>query len=59
MNLRDAPQALERSRLLQVPTSFTIARDEVERLIEAGRRVLWESPGFKDLVRSLVAEAAR
>ena len=53
VNLRDAPAALERSRLLQVPTSFTIAREEVERLIEAGRRVLWESPEFKRLVKSL------
>ena len=53
VNLRDAPEAMERSRLLQIPTAFSIPPDDVTRLIQAGRHVLGESDGFKDLMRSL------
>lgn len=53
VNLRDAPDTIERSRLLQIPTAFSIPQDDVTRLIQAGRQVLQASPGFQDLVRSL------
>ena len=53
VNLRDAPEAIERTRLLQIPTAFSIAGDDVTRLIQAGRDVLQASPRFKELVQSL------
>ncbi|MCY1162735.1 MAG: patatin-like phospholipase family protein [Pseudomonadota bacterium] len=58
VNLRDAPEAMERSRLLQIPTAFSILPDDVTRLIQAGHQVLQASPGFKELVRSLPQAAA-
>ena len=53
VNLRDAPEAIERSRLLQIPTAFSISLDDVTRLIQAGNQVLKASPGFQELVKSL------
>jgi NTE family protein len=53
VNLRDAPEASERSRLLQIPTAFSIPIDDVTRLIQAGRDVLQASPRFKELLQSL------
>ena len=53
VNLRDAPDAVKRSRLLQIPTAFSIAGDDVTRLIQAGRDVLQASPRFKELSKSL------
>lgn len=58
VNLRDAPEAMQRSRLLQIPTAFSIPTEDVTRLIEAGRHVLQASPGFQQLVRSLPPAAA-
>ena len=58
VNLRDAPEAMERSRLLQIPTAFSIPADDVTRLIQAGRHVLESSPGYRDLLRSLPRPAA-
>lgn len=53
VNLRDAPEAMERSRLLQIPTAFSIPPDDVTRLIQAGRHVLEGSTSFKELMGSL------
>jgi NTE family protein len=53
VNLRDAPEAASRSFLLQIPTAFSIPPGDVDRLIEAGRSILQESPEFKALVRSM------
>ena len=53
VNLRDVNDPHVRRRLLQVPTAFTIAPDEVTQLIEAGRRVLRQSPDYQGLLRSL------
>ncbi len=52
VNLRDAPGDLARHRLLQVPTAFSISNYEVTELIEAGSRVLVDSPDFQALMRS-------
>ncbi|WP_240456914.1 patatin-like phospholipase family protein [Acidovorax sp. 1608163] len=57
VNLRDAPDAVARRRLLQVPTAFSIAPDEVTGLIEAGGSVLRHSPEFQALVQSLKGAA--
>ncbi|MBT9511274.1 MAG: patatin-like phospholipase family protein [Acidovorax sp.] len=54
VNLRDAPDDIARRRLLQVPTAFSIASDEVTDLIEAGGSVLRHSPEFRALVQSLL-----
>ena len=53
VNLRDAPGVSERTRLLQIPTAFSIPIDDVTRLIQAGRDVLLASPRFKELLQSL------
>lgn len=54
VNLRDAPDDVARRRLLQVPTAFSIASEEVTDLIEAGGSVLRHSPEFRALVQSLL-----
>jgi len=43
----------QRSYFKRLPTSFTLKDDEVDRLREAGRRILLESPDFQRLVRQL------
>jgi NTE family protein len=53
VNLRDAPDDVARRRLLQVPTAFSIAQDEVTDLIAAGGSVLRHAPEFRALVQSL------
>lgn len=53
VNLRDAPPGEQRLRLLQVPTSFTIAPAEVDSLIGAGREILRSSPAFARLRGSM------
>lgn len=55
VNLRDAPELLERHFLLQIPTAFSIAPHEVSRLIEAGRNILHQSPEFQALLKSLAS----
>lgn len=57
VNLRDAPDDVARRRLLQVPTAFSIAHEEVTDLIEAGGSVLRHSPEFRALVQSLLRSA--
>lgn len=59
VNLRDAPEAMERSRLLQIPTAFSIPAEDVTRLIHAGRQVLQASPGFQELLQSLPPAGAQ
>ena len=58
VNLRDAPELLERRILLQIPTAFSIPRADVGRLIEAGRHILRESAEFKALLESLDARSS-
>jgi NTE family protein len=53
VNLRDAPELMERRLLLQIPTAFSIAHGDVSKLIEAGREILLTSPEFKALLRTL------
>lgn len=53
VNLRDAPELLGRSALLQIPTAFSIFRDDVDKLIKAGRHILLASPEFQELLTSL------
>lgn len=58
VNLRDAR---ERKTglvpLLQIPTAFSIPRDDVRRLEEAGRDALRASPRFRQLKAALKADA--
>ena len=42
--------------ILTVPTAFTIDREQVHHLIEAGREALRQSPEFKRLRGSLINE---
>ena len=53
VNLRDVPELMERRRLLQIPTAFSITTDDVSRLIDAGRQTLSSSSRFKALLKSL------
>jgi NTE family protein len=43
----------KRKYFKRLPTSFSLTDEQVERLREAGRRLLRQSPGFQDLVRQL------
>jgi len=43
----------ERAYFNELPTSFTLDDEQVDRLIEAGRRLLRESPDFKRLLATL------
>jgi NTE family protein len=53
VNLRDVRDAGVRDSLLHEPTAFTIAEDDVTRLIAAGRKALRESAEFQAMVASL------
>lgn len=53
VNLRDAPEFAERQFLLKIPTAFSIPASDVSRLIDAGGRVLRNSPEFQALLKSL------
>jgi len=53
VNLRDAPELLGRRRLLQIPTAFSIAPEEVSQLTQAGADILRASPQFHALLQSL------
>ena len=53
VNLRDAPDVIGRSFLLQVPTAFSIPAADVSRLISAGRQILQQSPEYRSLVESM------
>ena len=53
VNLRDAPELMERNLLLQIPTAFSISDSDVSRLMQAGRRILLQSKEFNALVTSL------
>jgi NTE family protein len=53
VNLRDAPDLVQRRKLLQVPTALSISDQDVTQLIEAGRSILRESPEFKALMQAL------
>lgn len=53
ISLRDVTDPDLRRALLQVPTAFTIAPDDVLRLQEAGRMVLRQSPEFQQLRQAL------
>ncbi len=41
----------ERARFMNMPTSFVLPPDDVDRLREIGARLLRESPDFQDLLR--------
>ena len=43
----------ERRRIEGIPATFSLPKDSVERLCEAGRRILLESETFQDLLRDL------
>jgi len=58
VNLRDAPELAERQFLLKIPTAFSIPAADVSRLIDAGGRVLRNSPEFQSLLKSLGAVPA-
>ncbi|MDZ7919391.1 patatin-like phospholipase family protein [Rhodoferax sp.] len=59
VNLRDAPDVVQRRKLLQVPTALSISDQDVTQLIGAGRTILSESPEFKNLMQALRQDAPR
>lgn len=56
ISLHDVADTALRRALLQVPTAFTIAPDDVQRLQDAGRAVLRQSPEFQQLRQALQAQ---
>ena len=43
----------ERRYFMQLPTSFDLSEEEVDKLRGLGGRLLRESPGYRDLIDSL------
>ena len=48
----------ERDRFMNMPTSFVLPPDDVDRLREIGARLLRESPDFQELLREWGGTAA-
>ncbi len=53
VSLRDLPDADMRARLEAVPTGFSLSPEQVDELVDAGRRLLRENPEFKALLQAL------
>lgn len=53
VSLRDLPDPELRSRLQAVPTGFSLTPEQVDELVDAGRRLLRENPEFQALLQSL------
>ena len=53
VSLRDLSDQELRERLEAVPTGFSLSPQQVDELIDAGRRLLRENPEFKVLLQSL------
>jgi len=52
-----APEARDREFLNEIPTTFNLPDETVDRLIESGRRLLREAPNFQRLRAALQAGA--
>ena len=59
ISLHDVEDSGLRHMILTVPTAFTIDREQVHHLIEAGREALRQSPEFKRLRGSLTGSIRR
>ncbi len=53
-----SPDAAERAFFQSVPTNLSLPARTVDRLVEAGGRLLRESPAYRDLIRDLVVSGA-
>jgi NTE family protein len=53
LSFEDVPDGPLRRFLNEIPTSFTLSADQVDRLIAAGRSLLRENPEFQRLLVSL------
>lgn len=53
VTFRALPDVKERQEFLDLPTSFDLSDAEVDRLRDVGKRLLYDSPDFKKLVRDL------
>jgi NTE family protein len=58
VSFEQLPEASEQQYFLDLPTSFTLPPEAVDRLRDAGGRILRESPDFKRLLADLAADAA-
>ena len=58
-SLQDVPDRELRTRLETVPTSFTLTRQQVDELVEAGRTLLRDNPEFVKLLQQLGGTRAR
>ena len=54
IGLHDVPDPAMREAVLTVPTAFTIGREQVHQLVDAGRAALRASAQFQQLRRALV-----
>ena len=53
VSLRDLTDTELRSRLEAVPTGFSLSPEQVDELVDAGRRLLRDNPEFKALLQAL------
>ncbi len=52
-SLRDIADPKERKKMMEVPTTFKLAPEQVQSLVTAGRSLLDQSPEFQRLVKDL------
>ena len=53
VSLRDIPEPKERERYMQIPTTLSLPKEDVDRLRGLGRRMLRESPEMRRLLRDM------
>jgi len=58
LSFEDVPEGPLRRFLNEIPTSFVLDADQVDRLIATGRTLLRNNPAFQSLVASLRQSAA-
>ena len=46
----------ERTYLKRLPTSFSLSEEQVDRLVEAGRRLLRESPQYQEVLEQFIGD---
>jgi NTE family protein len=59
LGFNDLEDEAERKHLNRLPTSFALRPEDVDRLREAGRKLLRESPAFQALLADLHQRDAR
>lgn len=57
IGLRNHPDEATRTKLLAIPTAYTLEQNQVEELIDAAREILGANPEFKRLIADIARSA--